>query len=168
MKPTTLCFPINDDGEILLGMKKRGFGAGKYNGFGGKVEGEESFRECACREMLEEVSLMADYSSLEMIAFLNFVFPYDEDSNHICYVYVVKDFEGFPLESEEMKPCWFSMDRMPYDEMWAGDRSWLPQVLAGNKLIGEIIFAEDGNSVQDMNFMEVYDLDENVHERLEI
>lgn len=28
--------------QILLGMKKRGFGAGKWNGFGGKLEENES------------------------------------------------------------------------------------------------------------------------------
>ncbi|KAJ1429629.1 hypothetical protein B484DRAFT_396306, partial [Ochromonadaceae sp. CCMP2298] len=28
--------------EVLLGMKKRGFGAGKWNGFGGKMDPGES------------------------------------------------------------------------------------------------------------------------------
>ena len=32
MRPTTLCFIINDKKEILLGRKKRGLGAGKPNG----------------------------------------------------------------------------------------------------------------------------------------
>jgi hypothetical protein len=36
-KILTLCVPIND-GKVLLGMKKRGFGAGRWNGFGGKME----------------------------------------------------------------------------------------------------------------------------------
>ena len=44
-------------GEILLGMKKRGFGQGKWNGFGGKVKEGESIRECARRETLEECGL---------------------------------------------------------------------------------------------------------------
>ena len=37
MKPTTLVFPIDEQHRILLGRKKRGFGADKYNGFGGKI-----------------------------------------------------------------------------------------------------------------------------------
>ena len=37
MKPTTLVFPIDEQNRILLGRKKRGFGADKYNGFGGLV-----------------------------------------------------------------------------------------------------------------------------------
>ena len=34
---------------VLLGMKKRGFGEGKYNGFGGKVEAGETVEEGAAR-----------------------------------------------------------------------------------------------------------------------
>ncbi|CAN0505072.1 unnamed protein product, partial [Ectocarpus sp. 12 AP-2014] len=37
----------DDSKEILLGMKKRGFGEGKWNGFGGKVESGESVEEAA-------------------------------------------------------------------------------------------------------------------------
>lgn len=166
MRPTTLCFPINKNGEILLGMKKRGFGAGKYNGFGGKIEGDESFRECACREMLEEVSLLAKPNDLELIAFLNFLFPFAEEDNHICYVYLAKKYHGIPLESEEMSPCWFKITDLPFDEMWEGDRTWLPELLKGKKLIGEVIFKEDGSSVESMKFTEVCEIPENIHEKL--
>lgn len=34
---------------ILLGLKKRGFGEGKWNGFGGKVENDETIAEGAIR-----------------------------------------------------------------------------------------------------------------------
>lgn len=166
MKPTTLCFPLNDKGEILLGMKKTGFGAGKYNGFGGKIEEGESFRQCLCREMLEEVSLLAKEEDLELIAFLNFLFSYDEETNHICYVYFVKDYKGVPLESNEMRPQWFKLNELPFDQMWDGDREWLPKLLEGDKLIGEVVFKEDGNSVESMKFTKVAELAENIHEQI--
>lgn len=35
-KLTTLCYIINDKDEVLLIMKKRGFGKGKWNGPGEK------------------------------------------------------------------------------------------------------------------------------------
>ena len=44
-------------GDVLLGMKKRGFGIGKWNGFGGKVKDGETIRECAMRETQEECGL---------------------------------------------------------------------------------------------------------------
>lgn len=45
---------IDAKDQILLGMKKRGFGMGKWNGFGGKVEPGETIEEGALREMAEE------------------------------------------------------------------------------------------------------------------
>ncbi len=47
--------------EILLGMKKRGFGKGKWNGFGGKVSQNESVLEGAQRELQEEAGIRAVY-----------------------------------------------------------------------------------------------------------
>lgn len=44
----TLIVVCNED-KILLGFKKRGFGAGKWNGFGGKVEPGENIVNCAKR-----------------------------------------------------------------------------------------------------------------------
>lgn len=44
----TLAF-IRDGNNILLGMKKRGFGAGRWNGFGGKVDADETILQAAKR-----------------------------------------------------------------------------------------------------------------------
>jgi len=55
-KIQTLCL-IHQHPKILLGMKKRGFGQGRWNGFGGKVAPEETVLEAAKREMLEEAGL---------------------------------------------------------------------------------------------------------------
>ena len=35
--------------QVLLGMKKRGFGKGKWNGFGGKVQDGEEILDAARR-----------------------------------------------------------------------------------------------------------------------
>jgi 8-oxo-dGTP pyrophosphatase MutT (NUDIX family) len=44
---------------VMMGMKKRGFGTGKWNGFGGKVEAGESNEGAAIRELEEESSVVA-------------------------------------------------------------------------------------------------------------
>lgn len=49
----------NGEKQVLLGMKKRGFGAGKWNGFGGKIENGETIEEAALRELHEECSVHA-------------------------------------------------------------------------------------------------------------
>lgn len=40
---------VHNPKQILLGMKKRGFGVGRWNGFGGKVEPNETIVEGARR-----------------------------------------------------------------------------------------------------------------------
>ena len=47
-KQFTLVFVL-DESRILLGLKKRGFGCGRWNGFGGKVEAGETIAEAAKR-----------------------------------------------------------------------------------------------------------------------
>ena len=50
----TLTFIVKE-GEILLIRKKRGLGAGKINGPGGRVEPDETILDCAIREVQEEL-----------------------------------------------------------------------------------------------------------------
>ena len=40
---------VKRETEILLGFKLRGFGEGKWNGFGGKLEPNETVKKCAAR-----------------------------------------------------------------------------------------------------------------------
>lgn len=47
-KVMTLTMILKND-EVLLGMKNRGIGEGKWNGFGGKVEANETIDDAAKR-----------------------------------------------------------------------------------------------------------------------
>ena len=47
-KLLTLAF-VKASNQILLGFKKTGFGSGRWNGFGGKVESGETIEEAAKR-----------------------------------------------------------------------------------------------------------------------
>ncbi len=71
MKLSTLCFLLKDN-QILLAMKKRGFGEGKWNGVGGKVNEGESVERAALREMEEEIGVTAQESDLEPMGVLRF------------------------------------------------------------------------------------------------
>ena len=62
-KILTLVF-LREDCRVLLGMKKRGFGAGKWNGFGGKIETGETITEAAVREVKEECGYIVNIEDL--------------------------------------------------------------------------------------------------------
>jgi len=50
-KVMTLTMILKHD-EMLLGMKNRGMGKGKWNGFGGKVERNETIDDAAIRYII--------------------------------------------------------------------------------------------------------------------
>ncbi|HET9174279.1 MAG TPA: 8-oxo-dGTP diphosphatase [Candidatus Saccharimonadales bacterium] len=140
MKLYTLML-LKRDGELLLAMKKRGFGAGRWNGVGGKVEKGETISEAAVRECDEEIGVQAEHFSL--VAVHDFLFPEGEDMR--VFVYTCDQWSGEPVETEEMRPQWFSLDAIPYSEMWQDDIIWLPFVLAGKCLKGSFTFDSDDN-----------------------
>jgi 8-oxo-dGTP diphosphatase/2-hydroxy-dATP diphosphatase len=136
---------IPEQKHILLGMKKRGFGAGKWNGFGGKVHDGESIDDAARREVQEECCLIVH--AMHEVGILDFTFEGKEDEILEVHVYRVDAFTGLAMESEEMKPQWFALDAIPYDDMWPDDRFWLPVLLEGKTFSGAFHFAPDGSIV---------------------
>ena len=135
-KLLTLCV-IHDNEKILLGMKKKGFGEGKWNGFGGKVEEGESIENAAHRELKEEAGIEA--SGLKKRGVINFEFEGDPKILEV-HVFSASDFIGEPRESDEMKPQWFGIDEIPYDGMWPDDKHWLPVLLSGKNFKGSFHF----------------------------
>lgn len=148
-KILTLCL-IRRDGKILLGLKKRGFGMGRWNGFGGKLSIGETIEAAARRELKEESGL----NSLgeEKRGILNFEFENNPEVLEV-HIFAVNDYSGIPEESEEMKPQWFDISEIPYANMWPDDRHWLPLFLSGKKFTGNFYF-------KDMNILLRHELNE--------
>lgn len=138
----TLLFVVRG-GRILLIRKKRGLGAGKINGPGGRLEDGESPRQCAVREVEEEVRVTPTGVRERGELFFQFVDGY---SIHV-WVFCADGCEGEVAETDEAVPHWFSLDAIPYDEMWADDRLWLPLLLDGREFDGRFIF--DGDRMVD-------------------
>lgn len=141
-KQTNLVF-LRREGQLLLAMKKRGFGAGRWNGAGGKLEAGETFEGAARRETFEELGVTVE--SLEEVATLKFYWTIAEHAmkNVVCVVYVCDSWAGEPVETEEMAPQWFDEPEIPYGQMWDDDKFWLPQVLAGEYVEAELLFGPD-------------------------
>lgn len=137
--PLTLCM-VHQSPRILLGMKKRGFGAGRWNGFGGKLNEGETIAQALMREVEEEVGIVPE--GPEEVGVIDFRFRHKPAEILEVHIFRTTSFTGEPTESEEMKPQWFDESAIPFDEMWSDDRHWLPLFLAGKRFKGEFLFDE--------------------------
>lgn len=145
----TLCFLLRDVSapEVLLGLKKIGFGAGKYAGFGGGVEAGETIDAAAVRELAEECAVQVSGADLEPVAQLTFLFPAKPSWDQVVHVFLVTVWQGEPTESAEMQPVWCSVDALPFAKMWADAVYWLPLVLENQKLKARFVYQADNATV---------------------
>jgi len=138
----TLLFVVRG-GEILLIRKKRGLGAGKINGPGGRLEAGETARACAVREVEEELRVTP--FRVRACGELDFQFL-DGLSIHVS-AFRAGGCSGEPRETAEAIPLWTPIDAIPYEQMWADDPLWLPHLLAERRFAGRFLF--DGDRMLD-------------------
>lgn len=153
MRQTTLCFLRKED-SVLLGMKKRGFGTGRWNGIGGKTLPGESIVAAAVRELQEEIGVVVREEDLVPHGALKFEFKDREDWNQESHVFIIRAWQGEPKESEEMNPCWYNVRELPFDKMWMDDPCWLPSVLLGKTIRGWFLFDADAKEMLDFKVEE--------------
>ena len=151
-KVLTLAFLLTEE-KICLALKKRGFGEDKWNGYGGKIEGDETVEEATVREVYEESEVIVLKEDLKKVGIIEFLYP--NDLHLVVHVFFVRRWSGEPQETEEMKPEWFRFDQIPFEYMWADDPHWLPRVLQGEKLFGKVWFNEDGKTIKEMEWNQV-------------
>lgn len=144
MKQSTICFPVKDN-KIYLSNKKRGFGAGFLNGYGGKRhEEDDSIEHTAVREMEEESGVKTEIKDLEKVAIISFY--KEQEPVFECHIYFCRQWTGEFIESEEMAyPEIFDISNVPYDRMWDSDRVWLPLICSGQKIHATSIYDADMN-----------------------
>lgn len=131
----TLMFVVRG-GEILLIEKKRGHGAGKVNGPGGKIDPGETPLECAVRETGEELHIsVKDARKAGELWFRMSDYP-----SILCHVFIATEYEGAPTETDEAVPLWVALGEIPYARMWEDDIHWLPLVLDGKSILGKFVF----------------------------
>lgn len=137
----TLLYLLKGD-EVLLAMKKRGFGTGNWNGVGGKVDVDETIDQALVRECQEEINVTpTEYQKVGYLVFNE----HHESVRKLMqlHIYISNEWKGDITESEEMRPKWFNLSNTPYDQMWPADKIWLREVLAGKKIVGEFTLNED-------------------------
>lgn len=147
----TLAYLIDEkEQRICLALKKRGFGEGNWNGYGGKLEEGEDIIAAAIREIKEESEVDVSREDMKKVAIVEFLFV---DGKHLeVHTFFVRSWVGEPTETEEMNPAWFLYNEIPYERMWADDPYWLPRALRGEKLQGKVWFNEDGKTIKEMEW----------------
>ncbi len=146
MKQVTLLFLVKKDNgrvtELCLGMKKRSFGMGKWNGVGGKIEPGETPEAAAIREAEEEIGVKV--LTLTKVGVITINYTPDPDWNQQVFTYFAEEWTGTPVETSEMQPVWYKVTEIPYENMWRDDAIWLPRVLAGEKIDAEFTLGDEG------------------------
>ncbi|KAM3827002.1 oxidized purine nucleoside triphosphate hydrolase isoform 2-T2 [Vipera latastei] len=148
--------------RILLGMKKRGFGAGLWNGFGGKVQLGETVEQAAKRELQEESGLTVD--TLQKIGQITFEFVGNLELMEV-HIFRADHFHGDPTESDEMRPQWFDVDQIPFKEMWPDDIYWFPLLLHKKYFLGYFKF-QGQKTILEYTLKEVEKMQEETQERV--
>jgi 8-oxo-dGTP diphosphatase len=144
----TLLFVVRD-GQILLIAKKRGLGAGKINGPGGRIEKGETPAASAIREVQEELGI----TPLGVRERGDLSFQFADGFSIYVTVFSADDYDGVPRETDEAVPLWTPIDGIPYDRMWADDRVWMPLLLGGKRFTGRFLFDGDallGHEIQEV------------------
>ncbi|CAK6446415.1 unnamed protein product [Pipistrellus nathusii] len=137
--------------RVLLGMKKRGFGAGRWNGFGGKVHEGETIEDGAKRELQEECGVTVD--ALHKAGHITFEFVGEPELMDV-HIFCTDSVQGTPTESEEMRPQWFPLDQIPFAHMWPDDSYWFPLLLQKRKFQGYFKF-QGHDTILDYRLREV-------------
>jgi len=101
----TLIF-VTQNERVLLIRKKRGLGAGKINGPGGKLDSGETAQVCAHRELFEELGIRVSESENRGRLRFQFMDGYSID----VQVFVSQTYVGVPTETEEAVPLWCNIE----------------------------------------------------------
>lgn len=112
---------INQENKILLGKRHDDpekadsdlHGEGSWTMPGGKLDFGEKFKEGACREVLEETSLILNENNLKLISLTDDIVS---DAHYVTAGFICKSFKGEVkiMEPDEIvKWSWFSLDSLP-------------------------------------------------------
>jgi len=127
-------------------MKKKGFGQGKWNGPGGKVNEGELIEQAAIREVEEETGLKP--IKPKNLGYLEFIWENNPENNQRCHIFRTKEFEGIMCESEECLPKWWDIEKIPFKQMWEDDIYWLKDALAGQEIKYRFYFDKNNKIIK--------------------
>jgi 8-oxo-dGTP pyrophosphatase MutT (NUDIX family) len=147
---TTLVVVLDPaDGRVLLGRKRKGFGAGRITSYGGKVDPGEDAAACVRREFAEEAGLLLPPEAFRKVGEITFTIDYNGEETFFCHVFrAAVPLPGEPRETDEMTPHWCRPEALPLAEMWADNPYWLPLALRGQPFRAEFLYHPDNRTLR--------------------
>lgn len=125
--------------KYVMIRHQRGINKGYLNFPGGKKEENETIIDCVCRETLEETGLTI--KNPKEVGYIEFA-----GKDFCVYVYKSTEFEGNLKEKEdEVNVFWQDTDAVPYEQMRAADRHFLPEILSGKYVKRRYFYDENFN-----------------------
>jgi 8-oxo-dGTP diphosphatase len=126
MKLATLCYVIDRKNKTTLMIyrikKRNDVHEGKWNGLGGKFEGNESPEECVIREIKEESGLNIKSPKLHGLI----TFPlFDGKEDWYVFVFTAHEFTGKLMDSNEGNLEWIPNKKITELNLWDGDAIFL-------------------------------------------
>ncbi|MDO8566914.1 MAG: NUDIX domain-containing protein [bacterium] len=151
MKVATLGIVLQR-GNVLLAEKKIGeVGIGILSGPGGKLERGETLEGCLMRETHEELDIVLNPASLELVAVIEIYAAGEID--YCIYVYRAQILCGEIKETAEMIPAWYPLDDLPYDRMYGADSRWFLRAARGEKFRAQVHYHERAKGFLGINFL---------------
>lgn len=154
-RQVVLCFLFRESGsgrEVLLGLKRSGFGTGHIVALGGGIEPGETPAEAAVREVREESGVEVEPADLTELGPVRWRFPVRPAFDMDAIIFSADRFLGEPAISDEIDPHWYPVESVPWDGMWEDARHWLNYVLQSLPLDVTITLNPDNKTVQSADF----------------
>ncbi len=125
-----------DPSWVYLAIKGDKIGKGFRNGYGGKIEPNETPRQCTAREVhTESGGVIVDPKLLRYMALGEFVTNNENGTKTVFKVnfFLAEEWIGEFRDTPEMfGGAWYPVDRLPTNELMLDNREWLGEVLKNN------------------------------------
>lgn len=145
VKEATVVLLEDGDGKIALARKKQPihhdsgaieYSLGRYNGYGGKKEKEDTtIFATAIRELYDESGVIAREADLTLALRVYFSIKGKNELKEpfmIVSFFVLRNWEGIPVEGSEMgSPTFFNRESIPFEEMMPADELLFKKIFAG-------------------------------------